>query len=262
MALLTLKRQNVPLDRDVIALFEAGEEGTTRVGIQFMANQHFPTIDAEFCFAEGGGVTRQSGQVKFASVQTLEKIPRAIQLTARGVAGHGSVPLQSNSIVHLSDAVAKVGKWVAADQPERDHGRVLQAAGDDLVAGGSRALSQRAQPRSEGERRGRRVLPRQRAAPRVDAADLGVAEHVHGRLPRQRHPVRGDGDARRAHAARRRSEGVSRAGQENRQRSVGRSRLRGARRAARRHDSPRTPKRSPCSRPTSRSTTRRSRCRR
>ena len=41
MVLLTLKRLNVPLDRDVIALFEAGEEGTTRVGIQFMANQHF-----------------------------------------------------------------------------------------------------------------------------------------------------------------------------------------------------------------------------
>jgi len=58
MVMLTLKRMNMPLDRDVIALFEAGEEGTTRVGIQFMVNQHFPTIDAEFCYAEGGGVTR------------------------------------------------------------------------------------------------------------------------------------------------------------------------------------------------------------
>lgn len=55
--------------------------------------------------------------MKFASVQTLEKIPRAIQLTARGVAGHGSVPLQSNSIVRLSDAVAKVGRWVPPVRP-------------------------------------------------------------------------------------------------------------------------------------------------
>jgi acetylornithine deacetylase/succinyl-diaminopimelate desuccinylase-like protein len=122
MALLTLRRHNVQLDRDVIALFEAGEEGTTRVGIQFMVNQHFPTIDAEFCYAEGGGVSRQAGQVKFASVQTLEKIPRAIQLTARGVAGHGSVPLQSNAIVHLSDAVAKVGKWVPPIRPNETTG--------------------------------------------------------------------------------------------------------------------------------------------
>ncbi len=77
MTLLMLKRNNVPLDRDVIALFEAGEEGTTRVGIQFMANQHFGLIDAEYCLAEGGGGTREGGQMKFVSVQTLEKIPRA-----------------------------------------------------------------------------------------------------------------------------------------------------------------------------------------
>src|SRR5262245_15632718 len=93
MTALTLKRLNVPLDRDVIFLFEAGEEGSTRVGIQFMVNQHYSEIDSEFCLAEGGGVVRQGGQVKYATVQTLEKIPRAIELTARGVAGHGSVPL-------------------------------------------------------------------------------------------------------------------------------------------------------------------------
>ena len=94
MMMLMLKRMNVPLDRDVIFLAESGEEGTTRVGIQLMAGQHFPKIDAEYCLAEGGGVTRVGGKVKYASVQTLEKIPRAIELTARGPAGHGSVPLQ------------------------------------------------------------------------------------------------------------------------------------------------------------------------
>jgi acetylornithine deacetylase/succinyl-diaminopimelate desuccinylase-like protein len=117
MTLLMLKRQNVPLDRDVIALFEAGEEGTTRVGIQFMVNQHFAKIDAEYCLAEGGGGTREGGQMKFVSVQTLEKIPRAITMTARGVAGHGSVPLQSNSIARLADAVAKVAKWQPPVRP-------------------------------------------------------------------------------------------------------------------------------------------------
>ena len=108
---LNLKRLNVPLDRDVVFLFESGEEGSTRVGIQFMVNQHFAEIDAEFCLAEGGGVVRQGGQVKYATVQTIEKIPRAIELTARGVAGHGSIPLQSNAVVHLADAVSAVAKW-------------------------------------------------------------------------------------------------------------------------------------------------------
>ena len=111
MIMLTLKRQNVPLDRDVIFLAEAGEEGSTRVGIQFIVNEHFEKVDAEYCLAEGGGVTRSGGKVKFASVQTLEKIPRGIELTARGPAGHGSVPLRNNAVVRLANAVAKVAAW-------------------------------------------------------------------------------------------------------------------------------------------------------
>ena len=111
MTMLTLKRLNVPLDRDVIFLAESGEEGSTRVGIQFMTQQHFQKIEAEYCLAEGGSVSLTGGKVRFASVQTTEKIPRGIELVARGVAGHGSVPLRSNAIAHLAAAVARVVAW-------------------------------------------------------------------------------------------------------------------------------------------------------
>jgi acetylornithine deacetylase/succinyl-diaminopimelate desuccinylase-like protein len=111
MTMLMLKRLDVPLDRDVIALFEAGEEGTSSVGIQFMANQHYDAIDAEYCFAEGGNVTRTGGAVKFASIQTVEKIPRAITVTSHGISGHGSVPLESNALAHLGEAVGKIASW-------------------------------------------------------------------------------------------------------------------------------------------------------
>ena len=111
MTMVLLKRLNVPLDRDVIFLAEAGEEGSTRVGIKYMTEQHSSAIDAEYCLAEGGGVSRAGGKVKFASVQTLEKTPRAIDLVARGVAGHGSVPLRTNPIAHLAAAVARVAAW-------------------------------------------------------------------------------------------------------------------------------------------------------
>ena len=111
MMMLMLKRLNVPLDRDVIFLAEAGEEGSTRVGIQLMVDKYFDRIDAEYCLAEGGNVTRVGGKVRYASVQTLEKQPRAIELTARGPAGHGSVPLPGNAVVRLSRAVAAVGAW-------------------------------------------------------------------------------------------------------------------------------------------------------
>ena len=111
MVMLMLKRQNVSLDRDVIFLMEAGEEGSSSLGIQFMANEHFNVIDSEFCYAEGGSVTRVGGAVKYASVQTVEKIPRAISVTSRGVAGHGSVPLETNALAHLGEAVGKIAMW-------------------------------------------------------------------------------------------------------------------------------------------------------
>ena len=111
MTMLMLKRMHVALDRDVIFLAESGEEGSTRVGIQFLANEHYPQIEAEYCFAEGGNVTRKEGKAAFASVQTLEKIPYGIELIARGPAGHGSVPLRNNAVVRLAKAVSKVADW-------------------------------------------------------------------------------------------------------------------------------------------------------
>ncbi len=111
MVMLELKRRGVELDRDVIFLAESGEEGNTTYGIEFMVNNHLPKIQAEFCLAEGGSVTRVGGRVEYASVQTVEKIPYAVELVATGVAGHGSRPLQTNSVVHLSKAVAAVADW-------------------------------------------------------------------------------------------------------------------------------------------------------
>lgn len=111
MVMILLKRNNVALDRDVIFLAEAGEEGSVRFGIDYMVREHWPEIEAEFCFAEGGGVTRKGGKIEYAGIATTEKQGRGVRLVARGPSGHGSVPLQDNAIVHLSQAVAKVAAW-------------------------------------------------------------------------------------------------------------------------------------------------------
>ncbi len=111
MVMLTLKRLNIPLARDVIFLAESGEEGATQYGIEYMVNNHFDKIDAEFCLAEGGGVTRVNREVQYASVQTVEKIPYRVELVATGVAGHGSVPLQTNSVTRLAKAIAAIADW-------------------------------------------------------------------------------------------------------------------------------------------------------
>ena len=111
MTMLLLKRNLVALDRDVIFLAEAGEEGNTEVGIAFMVEQHYDAIDAEYCLAEGGSATRVEGELRYAGVQTAEKFPKGMDLIAHGVAGHGSVPLESNPIARLARAINAVTQW-------------------------------------------------------------------------------------------------------------------------------------------------------
>jgi acetylornithine deacetylase/succinyl-diaminopimelate desuccinylase-like protein len=111
MLVLMLKRSNAALDRDVIFLAESGEEGTPDVGAQFMIDRHFDAIDAEYCLAEGGGVVRTGGKNLHANVGTTEKEPRAVEIIARGPAGHGSVPRTTNVVTHLSKAVGKIAEW-------------------------------------------------------------------------------------------------------------------------------------------------------
>jgi acetylornithine deacetylase/succinyl-diaminopimelate desuccinylase-like protein len=111
MTMIMLKRLNVPLDRDVIFLAESGEEGTTRVGIDFMVDQHFDAIDAEYCVAENAFIQRNEGRIQLAQVATTEKVPRMVELVAHGPSGHASVPLTGNAVARLSRAIAAVTAW-------------------------------------------------------------------------------------------------------------------------------------------------------
>jgi acetylornithine deacetylase/succinyl-diaminopimelate desuccinylase-like protein len=116
MTMVLLKRSRIPLDRDVIFVAEAGEEAATQFGIGYLVDEHWKDIEAEICLAEGGLVSRRAGQTRYALIQTAEKLPQGVRLVAKGPAGHGSRPLRSNAIVHLSRAVETIAMW---DPPMR-----------------------------------------------------------------------------------------------------------------------------------------------
>ncbi len=116
MTTILLKRTGTKLDRDVIFVTESGEEGASNFGIGYLVSDRWNDIDAEVCLAEAGGVTRRNGKTLFATIETTEKVPRGARLVATGVAGHGSRPMRSNAILHLSRAVEKISMW---DPPMR-----------------------------------------------------------------------------------------------------------------------------------------------
>jgi acetylornithine deacetylase/succinyl-diaminopimelate desuccinylase-like protein len=113
MLMLLLKRLHVKLDRDVIFLAEAGEEGTTRVGIDYLVGQHWSEIEAEYALAEGGATASRDGKVRYVGISATEKVPRPVRLVAHGEAGHGSRPTSDNAVLRLASAVSKVGAWQA-----------------------------------------------------------------------------------------------------------------------------------------------------
>ena len=108
---LLLHRLKLPLDRDVIFLAEAGEEGTPQFGINYMVQQHWDKIAAEFALNEGGTMHVVDGKVTDVQIATTEKVPRGMKLVARGSSGHGSIPRVDNPVIHLGAAVGKFGAW-------------------------------------------------------------------------------------------------------------------------------------------------------
>ena len=110
-ALLQLHREKVLLDRDIIFLAEAGEEGTPKYGVEYMIENHWDKIDCEYALNEGGAIHVKDGVIDYVSIATTEKVPRGMIVTARGTSGHGSIPRPDNPIVHISAAVAKLGAW-------------------------------------------------------------------------------------------------------------------------------------------------------
>lgn len=109
--LLLLHRYHVPLSRDVILVNEAGEESGSQNGIGFLVDQHWNDIAAEYCYTEGPNPPIVNGKLQYVGIATAEKVPVGGQLIAHGVSGHASIPRLDNPVVHLAEAIAKVGLW-------------------------------------------------------------------------------------------------------------------------------------------------------
>ena len=110
MAFLTLKRQNVPLARDVILMASPDEETGGTLGATWMRTQHFADLDPEFILDEGGFGSPDlfaPGKLVFG-ISVAEKKILWLKLRAEGVAGHGSQPNDQNPNDRLVRALAKL----------------------------------------------------------------------------------------------------------------------------------------------------------
>lgn len=113
MAFLLLKRQRVPLARDVVFCAVPDEEAGSTWGMGWLCEHRPDIVDVEFELSEGGGGSNRFGrqETKLFTVATNEKDMAWLTLTSVGTPGHGSRPHADNSALHLVRALAKLADW-------------------------------------------------------------------------------------------------------------------------------------------------------
>lgn len=112
MALLILKREKVPLKRDVLFLATADEETGGRWGVEW-AVENIPSLkESEYALNEGSYVIlNEEGIAEQYGVSSGQKVLFQLELKAKGTSGHASRPLPDNPNVKLVHALEKVTKW-------------------------------------------------------------------------------------------------------------------------------------------------------
>ncbi len=108
--MLLLKRAGKPLERDVIFLATPDEEVGGRFGAEWFVKNHPELVrDAEFLINEGYFIeTTSKGVPKYWGVDISEKSVLWLRLTARGNAGHGSMPMPDSAPNKLVRALTHV----------------------------------------------------------------------------------------------------------------------------------------------------------
>ena len=112
MAFLVLKRNQIPLNRDIIFLALADEEMGGRHGARWMLDNLPQLKEAEYVLNEGGNImVDEEESLQYYEISNAQKVVFQIKVRAKGPSGHGSMPQRDNANEKLVDALGRVVKW-------------------------------------------------------------------------------------------------------------------------------------------------------
>ena len=110
MIMILVKRSGAVFDRDLIFLATADEEEGHTFGMEWICKNHYGLIDAEAALNEGGGFALDIFGKPCYTIQNAEKGNIWMQITARGEAGHASVPRKHNPAARITELAAKLAR--------------------------------------------------------------------------------------------------------------------------------------------------------
>jgi acetylornithine deacetylase/succinyl-diaminopimelate desuccinylase-like protein len=108
MVMVMLKREKVPLSRDVIFIAVSDEEAAGTGTDWMIAHQRDLLGNAEFLINEGGENLLEDGKVKYISVDVGEKTTFWLHIVAHGRPGHGSRPIADSAPNRLIHALNRI----------------------------------------------------------------------------------------------------------------------------------------------------------
>ena len=111
VVMVMLKREKIPLSRDVIFLAVSDEEADGTGTDWFIANHRDLLRSAEFLINEGGENLLQDGKIRYVGVDVGEKTPLWLHVTAHGRPGHGSRPIPDSAPNRLIKALNKINQY-------------------------------------------------------------------------------------------------------------------------------------------------------
>jgi acetylornithine deacetylase/succinyl-diaminopimelate desuccinylase-like protein len=112
MTLLILKRENIPLERDILFFAAADEETGGRGGIEWAMGNIPSLTEAEYAFNEGGYIIlNEAGLADRYEISNGQKVLFQLRLKAEGTSGHASMPHPDNPNVKLIHALDALTKW-------------------------------------------------------------------------------------------------------------------------------------------------------
>lgn len=109
MAILTMKREALSLNRDLVFLAVADEETGGSLGMKYLMENYPDDFKAALVLNEGGqGFSNMVPDKTVMLFATGEKGPCWLKLSCKGPSGHGSTPHSRNALVKMAQALNRV----------------------------------------------------------------------------------------------------------------------------------------------------------
>lgn len=112
LAVVMVKRLQLPLARDLVLLAVADEEQGGGKGARYMMAEHADLFkDVEFALNEGGLIVQLDAKRRLNALEFAQKVPLWVKLTASGPAGHASAPKPAAATHVLVRALARLEQF-------------------------------------------------------------------------------------------------------------------------------------------------------